>query len=100
MANWKHTLDFKPFWNNDEIDIKAKADFVVKELKRLQRHFLEDLDLELIIEDFEDVGGDCEPPETSETSETSEFTITEDFDARMYELYDWADSNLVWVSTF
>jgi len=94
MTNWKHTVDFKPFWNNDKIDIKAKADFAAKELKRLQRHFLEDLDLELIIEDFESVSGDGEPPETSE------FTITEDFDARMYELYDWADSNLVWVATF
>ena len=53
-----------------------------------------DYDLEEIIENFEAVSGDGDP------EETAEFTITDDFNARMADLYDWADNNRVWVSTF
>lgn len=96
MANWRCTIDFKPFYHDDKLSIKEKADRAVKELRRTQKlkSFEDDYDLDDIIEDFEGVSGDGEP------TETTEFTITEDFDARMSELYDWADANRVWVATF
>ncbi|MFX0139128.1 MAG: hypothetical protein ACFFDN_36135 [Candidatus Hodarchaeota archaeon] len=93
MNKWKHILDFKYFWDSDSLSVKEKADLAIKELDKLLKHFKNDEDafyeLEEIIEDFKNVSGDG----------TSEFTITEDFDSRMYDLYNWADYNRVWVKT-
>ncbi|MCK5603728.1 hypothetical protein KAR91_17710 [Candidatus Pacearchaeota archaeon] len=96
MTNWKHTLRFEQWYHDDDISIKEKAELAAKELKITMKlfRFKDDDDLEEIIENFEGVSGD------GEQEETTEFTIREDFNARMSELYDWADNNSVWVSTF
>ena len=88
MTNWKFTVDFMPFWDDKDIDIKEKATRAAKELKQILTQFKDDSVLEEIIEDFESIG---------------KGEITEQlsaFDNTMYVLYDWADSNLVWVKTF
>jgi hypothetical protein len=87
MTNWKHTANFKPFWDAD-ISVEEKGIKAAEALERLKRYFPDDSPLADIIEDFKYCTGDGE-----------DFTPTDDFDARMFDLYEWADSNLVWVKT-
>ena len=88
MTNWKHTVDFSKFWDDKDIDVKEKAVKAALELKKILKHFEDDCTLEEIIEDFESVG----------KGEVEECLSA--FDNTMCILYDWADSNLVWVKTF
>jgi len=92
MNKWKHEVNFKPFWDAD-ISVEEKGKCAASCLEYLLKHYLGDDELLDIIEDFKCVSGDGEPPETTE------FTPTEDFDERMCDLYEWADSNRVWVAT-
>ena len=92
MNRWQHTVRFTYFWHA-EIPIEEKAKCAAKQLEPLRKYFPGDMELDDIIDNFNGVSGDGEPPETSE------FTVTEDFDARMYELYEWADANQVLVET-
>lgn len=97
MAKWKATVDFSSFWD-DDISIQEKGKLASVELNKLMNaKWLSDYDkyeLEEIIEGFEWCTGDGEPPETTE------FTPIEDFNARMEDLYDWADCYKVWIKTF
>jgi hypothetical protein len=91
MRKWKHRIEFRHFWDNDEISIEEKGKLASKAIKRLEKHLTEDewYDLEEIAEQFENVSD----------SDDDDFTVEDDFNARMSDLYDWADSNDVWVST-
>ncbi len=86
MANWKQTLNISAEWalaKNHEITPQELARQIADKLKNLK----EDWQLEDIESQFEDFSGD------------EELTFN-DFDYIMAELYDWADSNLVWIKTF
>ncbi len=86
MANWKQTLNISAEWalaKNHEITPQELARQIAVKLK----NFKEDWRLEDIIIWFEDF------------SEDEELTFN-DFDYIMAELYNWADSNLVWIKTF
>lgn len=57
----------------------------------MNHSFKDDYDLLEIIEMFECII-------TDEDAEGDDYlTPTEDFDARMFDLYEWADYNRVWV---
>lgn len=94
MRHWKYTIRFDHFWDREDIDIAKKGIMAAESIRLIKKYFEDDYDLDDIIFDFENISGDGEP------EETTEFTITEDFDARMYDLYNWADANDVWVKTF
>ena len=81
LRNWKHTINFKYFWDDDEISITEKGRLASKELNKLEKHFPNDYELEDAIDNFCDV------------SEISEF------DSVLSNLYDWADYNSVWIAT-
>jgi hypothetical protein len=88
MRTWKHTIKFTHFWDCDDIDIFKKAKLAADSVKLIQRSFQDDVELDNIIDDFNDIAkGDGQE------------AISE-FDNVMYILYDWADSNDVWVKTF
>lgn len=94
MKPWKNTVNFKWFWNDENMSVEDKGKQAAIMLKPLLKYsFKNDSELEEIIEMFECVSGDGEPPGASK------FTATEDFDARMYDLYNWADCNRVWIKT-
>lgn len=88
MKNWKHTIDFNSFWEDEDITVKQKGELAVTKLKPLLKHYPDDSELEEIIEQFECIC-DCDT-----------FTALNDFDERMHSLYDWADDNNVWINTF
>jgi hypothetical protein len=95
MINWRCVVNFKKFWKK-EIQIEEKGKLAAIELKKILpkiKDNYENDELSEIIEMFECVSGDGEP------EETTEFTPTEDFDERMYDLYEWADRNRVWIKT-
>ena len=76
MERWKHNVNFKAFWNDENMSMEDKGKQAAIMLKPLLKYsFKDDSELEEIIEMFECVSGDGEPPETTE------FTATEDFDA-------------------
>lgn len=90
---WKHTVNFKHFWESD-IPVEEKGKLAAKELRsRLLQHYPEYWELEEIIDMFDCVSGD------TDSEGGTNWTAVEDFDERMRCLYDWADANMVWVST-
>lgn len=91
MTNWKYKVDFSSFYRDEDLSLSEKGVLVAKKLERLP---IQDDDLKDLIEDFkciikEDIVDDLEV-----------FTPTQDFDARMCDLYDWADDNRVWINTY
>ena len=86
MTNWKHQVDFTHFWQSDET-VEEKAKKAVIELTKLKKK-VDDPELEEITLMFDAVSGDG-----------GSYTVTDDFNDRMYDLYEWADANLVWVKT-
>lgn len=85
MTDWKKTINFIPFWNNDDLSIQEKAKLAGTEIRRVIASEPGD-DIHDVIEMFEeDVPQDEAPVQM--------------FDAAMTELYDWADANSVWVAT-
>lgn len=87
MGKWKHTVNFKWFWDVDDYTIDEKAKHAASELEKLLKHYEGDDTLEEIISDFKDISSDDVPAKIH------------DFDSIMYNLYDWADSEKVWVKT-
>jgi hypothetical protein len=86
MANWKQTLNISAEWalaKNHEITPQELARKIADKLIKLET----DPFLEEIIDQFEDL------------AEAEDVTFN-DFDYIMAELYNWADSNLVWIKTF
>lgn len=96
MNKWKYTMDLSGFYKDDSISVEEKGRLVSATLKRLLNiNWLSHVKyrIEELIEEFNCISGDGEPPETTE------FTPVEDFDARMDDLYDFADRERIWVKT-
>lgn len=95
MKDWKHTLNFKLFYHNDDISLPKKGVMIAEKLETLANtpKFEDDMMLWNLVDEFKAITGDGEPPDTTE------FTELEDFNARMSDLYDWCDANAVWVET-
>lgn len=90
MKKWKYTINFKPFWKAD-ISIEEKGIRASRAIKLVAKR-LPDYKAETLMEiaeDFENITGDG----------TDEFTPVQDFDARMFDLYEFADWNNIWVAT-
>lgn len=83
MRPWKHSIDIKTC-----IGAKGTAQEsalrVLKELKKLERHFKEDFEYEQIAQEFKDL------------TEDPESTVAV-FDEALDRLYDWADTERVWL---
>ena len=100
---WKYTLNFRLFWNNDEMMIEEKGKRVCKEIYRVfpqsnldsemygKDHphisFSDILELEDMAEGFNNITG------------YGDVSPIEEFDNWLESLYNWADSNDVWVAT-
>ena len=95
MAKWLHTVNFKSFWEKN-IPISEMSQLASAELKKLKDIFITDNDLNKIIEGFNKLCEDINNP-------TVELYLSDEikaFDAVMVKLYDWADINRVWISTY
>jgi len=88
MREWKQTINFMPFWNEDGMSIVDKGKAAAAEIKRVFPDWEngDDDELEYIVGDFEEGVAEDEAP-------------VEMFDSAMSDLYDWADENSVWVAT-
>lgn len=82
MGNWKHIVNFKWFWDNEEYTINEKGCCASKELSKLLKHFEDNFTLLDIIDDFKEV------------------QTTPEFDNMMDGLYEWADGEFVWIKTY
>ena len=89
---WLRELDFSPFWE-DDIPLGDKGILINKEMDKIKKFYERDDDFLEVADAFLYITGDREP------AETSKFTIIDDFNERMDELYDWADYNKIWVKT-
>lgn len=86
MTDWKKTINFVPFWNDDDMSIADKGKAAAAEIKRVFPDWENGDDLEYIVGDFEEGVAEDETP-------------VEMFDSAMSDLYDWADGNRVWIAT-
>ena len=92
MPTWNHTVSLAPYYHSDMLSLQEKGKLVAKELRKLmQRSFKDDYDLLGIIESFEYI--------ISDEDIEDDFTPVEDFNARMFDLYEFADYNRIWIST-
>ena len=92
MPTWNHTVNLSPHYHSDTISLQEKGKLVAKELRKLMhRSFKDDYDLSEIIEMFECILEDDDIED--------DFTPLEDFDARMFDLYEFADYNRIWINT-
>lgn len=92
MAGWKKTINFKHFWNNAEMSIVEKGKAAATEIKRVFPKWEEMLELDEIIEMFEE---DVEEV----YKESGNLDAVEVFDAAMEMLYNYADRGRIWIAT-
>jgi hypothetical protein len=90
MKKWKCIINLKPFWGAD-ISVEEKGIMAARAIKLVAKRLpeYESETLMEIAQDFECISGDG----------TDGFTPTQDFDARMFDLYEFADSYDIWVAT-
>ena len=86
MRDWKHTINFMSFWDDDDMSIADKGKAAAAEIKRVFPDWENGDDIEYIVEMFEEGVVQGEAP-------------VQMFDSAMSDLYDWADENSVWVAT-
>ena len=91
MANWKFKIDVSEVWKKyeDDEDFDSFKEELLPILKSKQDEIAKKLDDEDEVMDYEDL--------------VNEIDMTEDedeFDYAWQGLYDWADANKVWISTF
>ena len=85
MANWQRKVDFSSYtekYHNGELSVQEFAKIVAEKLKSLEKFkdIQIDCQLEDIIWGFEDLS-------TSDENDWAE----QDFDAMLYDLYNWGD---------
>lgn len=85
MANWQRKVDFSAYteqYNNGELSVQEFAKIVAEKLKSLAKFKDNEINfrLEDIIWGFEDLS-------TSDEDDWAE----QDFDAMLYDLYNWGD---------
>lgn len=94
FKRWDKTLDLSDVWNNGDVPESEMCTLGKEIAKRIRcmysaKFVMDNPELGEIIEMFE---GIC----TVEDIESGEYcfdSVTEDFNARMYDLYEWADSD-------
>lgn len=99
MNNWKHTLNFKYFYHNDELSIQQKGELVEKEIQKVLKSKLDYEDMYTFDMCLSDIADTFLSITGWEDEVSGDVTETEEFDIRMSELYDWCDDNRVWVVT-
>lgn len=100
MVRWDYTLDFTHFYHNDDLTIKEKGEMVSKKINRVLKKYL-DWDNNRDHFDFElDDIQDAMMNITGHVGTCTERSVyTEEFNEWMDALYDWCDSNRVWIKT-
>lgn len=94
MPKWRHNIDVSAWWRDTSVSIEEKGRMLARILRRkILPHYPNDLDLPDIIDDFESIS-----PLELEGSEV--ISLTEEFDACLACLYDWADrDHRLWINT-
>jgi hypothetical protein len=92
---WKHTIDLSEFYKNEELTIFEKGVLASKTINRLASRLDKSENNEELVEELRIIADDF-----ATVSGSDEFTIEDDFNERMTELYDISDINNIWVSTF
>ena len=95
MANWKYTVDFSKFWNDENISVPDKGKLAAKQIRKaFPKSWFDftsndyDSEIDEIAEAFEHITG------------YDDVTPTEEFDNWMKALYDFADYNhTAWIKT-
>ncbi len=83
MPRWKHTLDIKAIWDNEEMPLPEKGKAIVEKIKAAP-FYGDDDELEMIVEELGDA---------------AEADDVRWFDMVWNAFYDWADAERVWVKT-
>lgn len=83
IRGWKHKIDIKKHLG-DDIKNQQAARGVLKEVKKLERHFKDDFEYEQITEELQGLAENTE-------------TTANELDETLERLYDWADSERVWL---
>lgn len=86
MRDWKFKIDIKQHFVDKQVTAQVAAQGVLKELGKLTRRkaFKDDDELLGITQEFERLGEDTDAE-------------TQEFDEALERLYDWADTNDVWL---
>jgi hypothetical protein len=85
MPRWKHTLDIKAVWQDEEMDLPTKGKAIAEKIKAAPFWPGADGDdLEQIVEELEDA---------AEADDEHWFNLV------WSAFYDWADAERVWVKT-
>jgi hypothetical protein len=85
MPRWKHTLDIKAVWEDEEMPLPEKGKAICEKIKAAPFYPGPDGDdLEMIVEELEDAAKEDD---------------VDWFDQVWSAFYDWADANRVWVKT-
>ena len=83
MPRWKHTLDIKAVWDDDEMDLPEKGKAIVEKIKAAP---------------FWEEGGELEEL-VDELADAAEADDEHWFNLVWIGFYDWADAERVWVRT-
>jgi hypothetical protein len=85
VNRWKHTLDVKDLWDDDEMGLPEKGKAIAGRIRAMPFWGKDDGgDLEQIVEELEDA---------AEADDERWFDLVWD------AFYDWADAERVWVKT-
>jgi hypothetical protein len=105
MTKWLKTLDLTSVWQNGdapESDVHMIGKYIAEQLRLLYPDYTDSdkwgFELENLIEDFDNILT-LEEYE-NDTIGFDGFTPYADFNERMRQLYDFADTHKLWVKTF
>jgi hypothetical protein len=112
MNKWKHTIDLSRVWlredntKYDNEDVHKLGKYISEVLNTFikSKGYEEDYKIEEIVEYFYSVFTEEQADEINEDNENNgedwwEIVPLEEFDESMRCLYDWADSENIWVKT-
>jgi hypothetical protein len=106
MKKWLKTLDLTSVWQGGDVpesEVHIVGKYIAKQLALLYPFYADfehpkfDYTLYDLVEAFDNVLALDEY--NSDVEGYGDFTPYEDFNARMSELYDFADANSLWVKT-
>lgn len=92
---WRKTVRLKDLLNDDSSDVSTRecASKFAERLKRLPE-YQDDFELEQIVSEFEDIAIDGS---TGDDVFGGRFTLCDWFNKVLSDLYDWADSERIWI---
>lgn len=99
MNNWKNKLNLSDIWQNGDVpesEVHLVGKEIAKRLKRIYPDYVANEVLEEIIYSFDNLLSLDEY--NSDSSWQDAYTPYDDFNARMSDLYDWADQDKrLWI---